>query len=289
MPRLLHVLLPLSLLMTLAVVPGARADERPAPPEEEKNGATAVEAPEALLVERARAAGTEAQPRRRPPFGGPPANTRRPRQTDPRFGISFHSGYRALAVESELFDANELDFGLDPGDFLAARVGGEIDFAVYPRLLLTLGLDSSSARQSSSYADFVWDDGSEIEHETRLSTTELTLGVRLPLADAAARIRPYLVIGASGMVYDYWEDGEFVDFDTYDIFYDRYEETSFQVGMFFGAGFEVPVFRMRRGHSAIFGEFRAARSTLEHREAFDGFGDLSVTRTGALVGIRFWF
>ena len=133
----------------------------------------------------------------------------------------------------------------------------------------------------------MYEDGGEIEHSARLAMTELSLGVRLRLLDSTARVRPYLIGGFSGAYYRYSEIGDFVDFDTADIFYDVFEEKSFLPGFFVGAGADVAVARLPDGGRVeLFGEFRFARSQGEHREGFDGFGDLRLDRSGGLFGLR---
>ncbi len=228
------------------------------------------------------------QPRRRPPFGAGPRGPA-PRRSEPTYGLSFHSGFRMLGVESGLFDDNEYEFGVTPGDFLAARFGVEGDFAVLPRLAVTLGFESGSATRTASYLDFVHDDGAEIVHDAELSITEFNLGARLLLGPPTGRVRGYLTAGVTGMIYEYWEDGEFLDGATFDIFYDHYRERSFQLGFFGGVGGEMPLFRTRQGYGALFVEYRYATSRGEHGEGFEGYGDLRVDRSGALVGLRVRF
>lgn len=280
----------LLVLMTLPVLSASSAAAAESPPEPAAGSGAAGKVPklELRLLERVETAAAGYQPRRRPPFGGQPSRSRGP--SEPRFGLSLHTGYRSVGVDSTLFEDNEFDFGLDSGDFLAARFGMEFDFAVRPRFTVLLGIDSGSARTSASYIDFVFDDGAEIVHDAGLEIREIDLGVRLRLfGQPGGSLSAYVAGGAAGMLYRYWEDGEFVDFGTYDIFYDRYEESQFQLGAFFGAGAEVTVFRMPRGHAALLAEFRYATSNGEHRDSFDGFGSFVVTRTGVLIGMRLWF
>ena len=224
------------------------------------------------------------QPPRRSPY--PDASQRSVRE--PRFAVSTYAGFRVLDVTSELFAANEFDFGITDNDFVTGGYGFAFDFAVLPRVDVSIGFDSGDAKTFGSYLDFVYDDGGEIEHTARLAMTELSLGVRLRLLGAASRVRPYLIGGVTGAYYRYTEIGDFVDFDTGDIYYDAFEEKSFLPGFFAGAGADVAVVRLRDGGRVeLFGEFRYARSEGEHADGFDGFGDLRLDRSGGLFGVRF--
>jgi hypothetical protein len=220
---------------------------------------------------------------RRTPY--PDASQRSVRET--RYAFSSFGGFRALSAESELFVSNEFDFGITDSDFLAGIYGFEFDFRVLPRVDVSIGFDTGDADTYGSYLDLVYDDGGEIEHSARLAMTGLSLGVRLHLLDNASRVRPYLIGGVTGAYYRYHEVGEFVDFETADIYYDEFEETSFLPGFFAGAGADVAVVRLPSGNRVeLFAEFRYARLEGEHTEGFDGFGDLRFGRSGGLFGFR---
>ena len=239
-----------------------------------------------LLATASFAAATAAesgQPPRRGPY--PDASQRGVRET--RYAISSYGGFRVLNVTSELFAANEFDFGITDDDFRTSGFGFEFDFAVMPRVDISIGFDNGDAETFGSYLDLVYEDGREIEHEARLAMTDLSLGVRLRLLGGAARVRPYLIGGVSGTYYRYTEIGDFVDFETADIYYDLFEETSFLPGFFAGAGADVAVVRLRDGGRVeLFGEFRYTRVQGEHTEGFDGFGDFKLARSGGLFGLR---
>ena len=202
-----------------------------------------------------------------------------------RYAFSTYGGIRVLAATSELFAANELDFGITDDDFRISGYGFEFDFAVLPRVDISIGFDTADAETFGSYLDLVYDNGGEIEHSARLSMAELSLGVRVRLIGGSARVRPYLMPGATGAYYRYNEIGDFVDFETADIYYDEFVEESFLPGFFAGA--DVAVVRLPDGGRVeLFGEFRYARTQGEHTEGFDGVGELRLDRSGALFGFR---
>ena len=226
--------------------------------------------------------------------GQPPRRTRYPdasqtASSPPRYSIAGYGGFRLLQIDSALFESNEIDFGITEDDFGSGRTGFEVSVAVVPAVEIVVGMDWGDADTYGNYLDLVYEDGSEIEHAAWLEMTEYLLGARIrPMH--GSRLSPYLVFGLSAASYRYGEAGDFVDFDTADIYYDEYNERLFLPGFFAGAGLDFAVLQMPFGRRLdAFAEFRYARAQGEHEEGFDGFGDLTVGRTGALLGLRFRF
>ena len=110
--------------------------------------------------------------------------------SETRYAFSTYGGIRVPAATSELFAANEFDFGITDDDFLIRGYGFEFDFAVLPRVDISIGFDIADAETLGSYLDLGYDDGGEIEHSARLSMAELSLGVRVRLIGGSARVRP---------------------------------------------------------------------------------------------------
>ena len=242
-----------------------------------------------LIAATCLATGAVAEEKLQPPRGARDPDRARPAGARPRYGFSAFGGFRALQVDSRLFDANEVEFGLTEDDFRSGRLGFELDYALLPMLEIVVGFDTGEAETDGNYLDLVYEDGSEIEHSARLRLTDYTIGVRVrPFR--LGRASPYVVFGVARTSYDYFEEGEFVNFENFDIYYDELEERVSFTGFFAGAGFDFAVVRMPFGRRLdVFGEFRYARGEGGHRDEFADFGDLGVARLGALFGIRVRF
>ena len=282
--RALLLLLAL-LLLVLPAPAGARGSDTPERPESIRAGTSRGEEATPLAGPPKAANQPPWGTRRRYPSGPPPGTG-----SEPNFALAIYSGYRALAITSGLFDDNEYDFDITDDDFLAARYGAEFDFRILPRTSLVLGIETGGRDVWGSYVDLVYDDGSEIEHVASLSLTEFSAGARVRLTTPGTRFQPYVAGGLSAALYRYSETGDFVDFETYDIFYDDFRESQVLIGFFLSGGVDFALVRNRDGGSLdLFGEFRFASASGAHDEGFEGFGDLKITRTGALVGLRFRF
>lgn len=239
-----------------------------------------------LLV--ATVAGAAEQPPRR---GGFPARTSRSATAgEPRVAISFHGSIRYLTeIGSDLFTANAKDFGVTPAEEADGGFGLEVAFTPHHRFDLFFGAEWSESAYDSSYLDYTFDDGREIVHTTFISHTDLDLGVRFRFLGPGRALQPYVAGGVSGNYYRYAEDGDFVDFDTSEIFYDRFEERHLRPGFFLGAGFDYAVATGPRSRIDLFGEARYSAYGGKHRDGFDGFGQIESHWVAGRLGVRFRF
>ena len=242
-----------------------------------------------LLTTACLATPAAAEEKPQPPRGARHPDSSQTSSSRPRYGFTAYGGFRALQIESLLFDSNEVDFGITDDDFRSGRFGFELDFALLPMVEILVGFDTGDAETAGNYLDLVYEDGSEIEHSAWLRMTEFSVGARVrPRPDG--RANPYLVLGISRASYDYSETGEFVDFETSNIFYDEFKEAQVLTGFFAGVGLDYAVVRLPYGRRVdLFGEFRYARAQGQHRDGFNGFGDLTVARAGGLFGLRLRF
>ncbi|MCB1042759.1 MAG: hypothetical protein KDC35_07460 [Acidobacteria bacterium] len=127
-------------------------------------------------------------------------------------------------VEEELtFDRNRLD-------------GISFDINIYRQLnnyvSLGGGVTGFGDSVSSEYRDFTFEDGDSITQTTRLDQTWVGfLTMITPFgagsyygsrAWAPKAVVPYLVLGAGVVQWEFSQEGDFVDVDTLDVFYDSF-------------------------------------------------------------------
>lgn len=220
----------------------------------------------------------------------PPRQTRHPDgpqfvPPEARYTFASYAGLRTLRIDSQLFDNNEVDFGITDEDFNSGRVGFELAFAVLPMVEVLVGFDTGETHANGTYInDSAYETRSEIEHSASLAMTEYSLGARIrPMR--GARLSPYLVLGVSGTSYEYreFEAGSFLDENTYG-------ERLFLRGLFAGGGLDFAVVRLPSGRWLdVFGEFRYTSSQGVHSDPASSLGDLRLDRAGALFGLRFRF
>jgi len=199
--------------------------------------------------------------------------------------IELKFGGFAPTFESELWDDNLATFQIEPDDFSGFVAGAAVGLPLSDHLELVVAVDTSSTTVLSSYRDFVWDDGGEILQDLTLRVTPLTGGVRLYPLGQRARVRPFLTGGGAAYLYEYREEGEFVDFETFDIYSDTFIDRGAAYGWFFGGGVSIA------WTDAVFvvGEYRRHWASGRHGVDFEGFGGFELTSQQVSAGVGFRF
>lgn len=194
-------------------------------------------------------------------------------------------GSFAPRIESDLWEENLETFSIERSDFDALIGGVEFSIALSEYVDLAFGVETSSSTVFSNYRDFVFDDGGEILQDLTLRATPVTAGVIVFPIGKRHRVFPYVTGGAGLYVYEYQEEGEFVDFDTFDIYGDLFFERGVGYGGYLGAGVEVGVSEL----AYIFGEYRRHWARGTHGGDFQGFGrfDLRANQLSFGVNLRF--
>lgn len=136
--------------------------------------------------------------------------------------VSFHLGVHEPRGDSELWTENESLFTQDVTDFddlvngiaFASRVNRYLDILV--------GAEYYGARDRTKYRDFFFANGDPIRHTTRLREIPIDVSLKfLPIGRTSPRgesgrrhlrpVIPYIGGGAGGMLWDYREEGQFLD------------------------------------------------------------------------------
>ncbi len=131
-------------------------------------------------------------------------------------------------------------FAFDISDFNNGTVGAEWLVGLGDHFDVGVGLGFYQRTVLSVYNDFIDFDGTEIEQDFRLRVVPVTATVRvLPFGRTA--VQPYFGVGLGLFNWRYSEVGEFVDFDTFDIFRDRYVAEGNDIGAIILGGVRFPV------------------------------------------------
>jgi hypothetical protein len=214
----------------------------------------------------------------------------------PKGSLSLRFGYARPSANSDVFRFTSEHLTLDRNDFAGFTVAGDAGLFIKPRLEATFGVGFSSRRAESNYRDFVDTDDLEIEQETTFRRIPLTFGLRYYLAPIGrrvgsyawvpSRVVPYVAAGGGGMFYEFRQQGDFVDFQSLDVFAAELESYAWTPTGYGAVGLQYAV----NTNSALVTELRydaAKRAPMSF--AFQGFDDIDLSGASMTFGLHFRF
>lgn len=146
------------------------------------------------------------------------------------FGI--HGGYAIASAGSDLFSFTTKQLTLNRGSFDALSFGAEIAFSLTPTLDLVVGTTYARTSHPSEFRDWVDNKNLPIEQTTSFARWPLTASVKWYLmprgrsvgkfAWVPTRYAPYVGFGAGTMWYSFEQHGDFIDFDSKNVFADTF-------------------------------------------------------------------
>ncbi|MEQ8331493.1 MAG: hypothetical protein RH859_13625 [Longimicrobiales bacterium] len=146
--------------------------------------------------------------------------------------LGMKAGYAVPRAGSEIFAFTRDELTIERSDFNSATLVGDISVRVSERVDLTLQAGFSKSETRSEFREWVDQDDLPIEQVTSFHRLPLTLGVKAYLRDRGRSIGRFAWVptdwnayaGAAGGFtwYEFEQVGDFVDFETLDIFPDRF-------------------------------------------------------------------
>ncbi|MGH9202610.1 MAG: hypothetical protein ACRD2A_15405, partial [Vicinamibacterales bacterium] len=133
-------------------------------------------------------------------------------------------------VEDDVLSANRDFLVYDVSEFNGAAVGAEWLVPLGSYLEGGIGIGFSRRTVHSVYADFVDNDGTEIDQRLRLRLLPIAFTVRVIPTSQSSPIQPYFGAGLAVINWRYSESGEFLDFSDRTIFDETYVATGSETG-----------------------------------------------------------
>jgi opacity protein-like surface antigen len=223
--------------------------------------------------------------------GGPGFSFREPRGT-----LTLRAGLADITDGGELFDFATSNLRLHRSDFRGMSYGAELAIGQPGSRIdgfVSLGLSTSSAQ--SEYRDWIGDDDLPIRQSTSFRRVPVSMGVKAYLAPRGralgrfawvpSRVAPYVGAGVGAMYYRFAQEGEFVDFETGDIFQSRFQTKGWGpmgLGM---AGVDYSLAPM----VAVTADVRYQYAKADVGGSFDGFDKVDLSGFTTTLGITFRF
>ena len=223
-----------------------------------------------------------------------------PRSPDFLFGrpilvVGVRGEWVRARAESEIFDFTTELLTLDRRDFDAPGIAVDVGLPLTSRLDVLFGVDASNTKTLSNYRDFVDADDLEIEQETSLSQVNLSGSLELAFVPRGravgeyawipGRVVPYVGAGGGLLWYRFQQIGDFVDFEDFSVFNDRFTSAGWTPSAHVFGGVDV---RMTRRVSATF-EVRYRWAEADMDPSFVDFDPIDLTGVHITGGVQFAF
>jgi hypothetical protein len=209
--------------------------------------------------------------------------------------LTVHGGFARASAGSDLFSFSTEQLTLERGDFSGPSIGGELAVRLWPRLDVALGVEYAGRSASSESRGYVGTDDLPILQTTTFQRVPATVGARAYLTERGrsvgrfawvpARAAPFVEAGGGLMWYRFHQEGEFVDYETLDIFADEFDSRGSAPTAYAGAGVDVTL-TPRFGLTART-RYTWAEAGLE--SSFEDFEEIDLSGFAASVGINLRF
>lgn len=214
---------------------------------------------------------------------------------EPRATLTVFGGYALPGASSDLFALTFEQLTAEKGDFAGLDGGIDLALRMSSRLDLVFGIARSNVTHRSEFRDWVDQDDQPIVQRTNFRRMPMSATLRMHLRERGQTIGtfawipspvdPWIGLGGGAMKYRFLQAGDFVDFETLDIFSDRFESEGWapfvQLGA--GAGFTLtPMVQLST-------ELRYVRGGGKLDDPFVGFDRLDLSALSTAVGLAFRF
>jgi hypothetical protein len=181
------------------------------------------------------------------------------------------------------FDQTFLNF--DISDFKAAQFGAEYLLPIGKFVEAGAGVSFSNRSVHSTYADFIANDGSEIQQQLKMKRVPLEFTGRVLPLGQGTKWQPYAGAGLALIFWHYTEEGDFVDFDQGGaIFNDTFKDSGTAVGPVFFGGVRYATDAFSAGFEA---KYHKATGDLDPSQFFPKKIDLGGWIFQGTFGLRF--
>ncbi len=214
---------------------------------------------------------------------------------EPKASFTLHGGLSLPGASSEVFDFTTTELTLGKRDFAGFNYGGDLAFRVSPRMDLVLGLATSGSSKRSEFRDWVDSNDEPIEQTTSFTRTPFSGTLRYHLkprgrtigsfAWIPAQFVPWAGLGGGMMRYRFEQVGDFIDYQTLNVFSDRFVSRGWApfLQASVGAGWNVSQ------HWQLTGELRYLRGSADLGDDFVGFDRLDLSGVATTFGLALRF
>jgi hypothetical protein len=213
----------------------------------------------------------------------------------PLGSVSIRGGYAVPRAGSDLFSFVQQQLTVSKSDFNAPTFAADVAIRLTPRFDLVLGSGYAGSSTASEFRKYVDNNDQPIQQTTTFRRVPLTASLRLNLVPEGRSIGrfawipstlvPYVGAGGGAMWYSFGQTGDFVDYQTLNVYNDEFHSSGWTAMAHAFAGVEYSL----TPRFALTGEGRYTWASAPLSSDFSGFQrlDLSGAMVTAGLSIRF--
>ncbi len=213
----------------------------------------------------------------------------------PTATLTLRGGLALPTANSDVFSFASRQLTLGKSDFASGSVGADLAIPVSNQLSLQFGAAIAGRTVNSEFRDWVDDNDLPIEQQTSFRRRMVTAGLKYHLTPSGrsvsrlawipSRIAPYVAAGGGTMWYRFAQQGDFVDFQTLDVFSENLSSSSWTPMAYAAGGVDFSL----TTRLALTTEARYDYARAELGPSFSGFNRIDLAGVTANVGLTVRF
>ncbi len=210
-------------------------------------------------------------------------------------GLVVRGGFVSTTSSGDLYSFLTNQFTLSKGDFSAPSFSADLLVRVAPRVDLAFGGGIAGSKKASEFRHFVDLNNLPIQQTTSLVRIPLTAGARFYLAPKGRsigefawipnKVVPYVGAGGGMMWYRFRQKGDFIDFQTTNVFPDAFQSSGWTPTAHALAGVDYSL----TPRFALNGEARYTWAKGRLSDDFTGFHGIDLSDIGINLGLNVRF
>lgn len=211
----------------------------------------------------------------------------------PLGSFTINGGYAHASAGGDLFSFVTNELSLNKSDFSGGTIGVAAALRVAPRFDVELSTSYSGTSTQSNYRELVDQNNQEITQTTDFRRVPVMLSVKAYLqprgrevgkfAWVPSRFAPYVGVGAGAMWYKFHQFGDFVDYQTNDVFSSDVSSSQWTPAGQALAGVDFTL----TPHLALTGEANYIWANAKLNDSFLGFDQIDLSGLSATIGLTF--
>lgn len=213
----------------------------------------------------------------------------------PHATLSIRGGFARPSASSDVFSFVTERLTVNRGDFSGLSLATDLAIRVHSRADVLVGTGISTRVKRSEDRAFIGTDDLPIEQRTTFRRIPITAGLKLhlrpegrtisKLAWVPSKLSPYVAAGGGMMYYLFKQDGEFVDYKTFDVFGTSLKSADVSAMAFGSVGTTYSL----TPHIGLNAELRYEHARGALSSDFRGFSPIDLSGVGLTAGFLFRF